>query len=209
MKAFYLIAASLFLLSCGGNRERTDNDNHDSSHMEGMHNDTGFHKKHIGDLHNAMDVMAQDLKKQQFSGDADYDFALLMKRHHQGAIDMAHCLIDNGERSDLKAFATKVRDRQQHDIQEFDLIIQYKTDAKGESDFGRRAIAMVSPMHDHNADGTIDNTYAALMVKHHREAIRIAEAYLKEKGKHPKLSQIATEITEVYPDEIRELQGGR
>jgi len=180
MKIVYLIAVSLFLVSCGGNDgNRNDNDS-DSSHM-GMQGDSGFHKKHVGDLHNAMTMMAKDIKGQQFSGDADYDFALLMKRHHQGSLDMAKCLIDNGENAEMKALATKIRDRQLHDIQEFDLIIQDKTNAKGNSGFSKKAVSMLSPMHEDHAGETLENAYAVLMINHHREAVRIAEAYLKEK----------------------------
>lgn len=206
-KTLFLIAASIFLLSCGGNNgNRSDNNDRDSLHMEG-HDDNGFHKKHVADLHNAMNMMDKDLKSKEFTGDADYDFALMMKRHHQGAIDMAKCMIDNGENAEMKAFATKLRDRQLHDIQEFDLIIQDKTNAKGDSDFGKRSIAMIPAHNDINGDGTLDNTYAVLMMAHHRDAVKIAAEYLKEKGKHPKMAQIATEITTLYPEEITEMEG--
>jgi len=209
-KLLYLFAASLFLLSCGGNdrkNNRSENDDQ-GTHMEDMH-DADFHKKHIADLNDAMNVMMNDFRNQKFSGDADYDFALVMKRHHQGALDMAQCLIDNGSDSEMKAFATKIRDRQLHDIQEFDLIIQGMSNSKGDSDFGKRAIGMTTPMNELKALGTLDKTYASMMVSHHLDAIKIAEEYLKESGKHPKMMEIATEITKNHPEEIRELESFR
>jgi len=209
-KTLYLIVASLFFLSCGSNdrkNNRSENSDQDT-HMDGTH-DAEFHKKHIGDLHDAMNVMMNDFRNQTFSGDADYDFALVMKRHHQGALDMAQCLIDNGDDSEMKAFATKIRDRQIHDIQEFDLILQGMSNSKGDSDFGKRAIGMTTHMNEMKEGGTLDKTYASMMINHHRDAIKISEEYLKESGKHPKMAEIATEITKTHPGEITELEAFR
>ncbi len=212
-KALYLIAIPLFLLSCNTDRNNNRSENNDQdTHMDGTMDgtrDAEFHKKHIADLHNAMDVMMKDFRQNEFSGDADYDFALIMKRHHQGAMDMTKCVIDNGTDAELKALATKINERQLHDIQEFDLIIQDKTNAKGDSDFATRALVMTTPMNEMKHGTTLDNTYASIMINHHRDAVEISEEFLKGSRKHPKMAQIATEIINNNPDEIREFEAYR
>ncbi len=199
------------MLSCNTDRNNRDRDRMDDRDtlVDGTDDNAEFHKKHIGDLHNAMNVMMKDFKSQQFSGDADYDFALIMKRHHQGSMDMAKCITDNSTDAEMKAFAARINERQLREVQEFDLIIQDKTNAKGDSDFANRAVAMTTPMNEMNHGTTLDDTYASIMINHHRDAIKIAEEYLKESGKHPKMAQIATEITKTHPEEIREFEAYR
>ena len=189
------------MISCGGNNRNNDS----SIHNDTIDNEMGFHEKHISDLDNSLNLMMRDLNKLAHTGDADYDFAMMMKRHHQGSLDMAKCIIDNATNQQMVEYATKLRDRQLHDIQEFDLIIQDKRDPKGDSEFGRRAMGAVR-QHEKIQNGTLESAYASLIRQHHRDAIKISEEYLKENGKHPKMAQIATEITTKYPDDIRELE---
>ncbi len=54
------------------------------------------------------------------SGNVDMDFAMMMKPHHQGAIDMAKVELQYGTDPELKAMAQKIIDAQTAEIAEFD-----------------------------------------------------------------------------------------
>ena len=54
------------------------------------------------------------------SRDADLDFAVLMKRHHQDGVDMANAEIANGRSTKMKALARRIVSEQQKEIAELD-----------------------------------------------------------------------------------------
>jgi len=56
----------------------------------------------------------------QVSGDADRDFAMMMKMHHQGAIDMAQVEMKSGKDPKMKAMAKRIEEAQRKEIKEFD-----------------------------------------------------------------------------------------
>ena len=56
----------------------------------------------------------------QMTGDADHDFAMMMKMHHQGAIDMAQMEMKSGKDAKMKAMAKKIEEAQRKEIKEFD-----------------------------------------------------------------------------------------
>ena len=60
-------------------------------------------------MHEAMSAPA--------TGDADRDFATAMIAHHQGAIDMAHILLQYGRDPELRAMAEDVVEVQQREIE--------------------------------------------------------------------------------------------
>ena len=54
------------------------------------------------------------------SRDADLDFAVLMKRHHQDGVDIANAEIANGRSTKMKALARRIVSEQQKEIAELD-----------------------------------------------------------------------------------------
>lgn len=54
------------------------------------------------------------------TGDSDKDFAMMMKMHHQKALDMAKKELAEGKSSQMKAMAQKIVDSQTKEIAEFD-----------------------------------------------------------------------------------------
>ncbi len=56
----------------------------------------------------------------QMTGDADHDFAMMMKMHHQGAIEMAQVEMKSGKDPKMKAMAKKIEEAQRREIKEFD-----------------------------------------------------------------------------------------
>jgi uncharacterized protein (DUF305 family) len=59
----------------------------------------------------------QDMK---VSGDTDKDFAMMMKMHHQQALDMAQVELEHGKSPEMKAMAKKIIAAQKKEIAEFD-----------------------------------------------------------------------------------------
>jgi uncharacterized protein (DUF305 family) len=54
------------------------------------------------------------------SGDPDKDFAMMMKMHHQKALQMAQKELEIGKSPAMKAMATKILAAQQKEIAELD-----------------------------------------------------------------------------------------
>lgn len=73
-----------------------------------------------GDMKHSMMASMDSMQRMQMSGDTDRDFAMMMKQHHQGAIDMAEMQLANGKSPELKAMARKIIADQKKEIAEFD-----------------------------------------------------------------------------------------
>ena len=74
-----------------------------------------------------MQVMTNGMKQMQgmqMSGNTDKDFAMMMKAHHQQAIDMAQIEISGGKSAELKAMARKMMSAQQKEIGELDRMMK-------------------------------------------------------------------------------------
>jgi len=84
-----------------------------ASAMKGM--DAG-----AGDMRGAMMGMMKGMESMPMSGNADRDFAMMMKMHHQGAIDMAQMELKSGKDAKMRAMAKRIIEAQQKEIKEFD-----------------------------------------------------------------------------------------
>lgn len=62
------------------------------------------------------EAMMGMMKSPNFTGDADVDFMMQMKGHHQGAIDMAKVVLANGKDSEVKALANEIVTAQEKEI---------------------------------------------------------------------------------------------
>ena len=67
-------------------------------------------------LHKAHEAMDQQMMGVVMTGDADRDFLIMMIPHHQGAIDMARILIENGKNPEIRKFAADIIAHQQAEI---------------------------------------------------------------------------------------------
>jgi uncharacterized protein (DUF305 family) len=81
---------------------------------------SGSHGHGSGRMHESMMGHMQQLQSMQSTGDADRDFATMMRMHHQGAIEMAKAQLQNGKSPELKAMARKIINDQQREIAQFD-----------------------------------------------------------------------------------------
>ncbi len=72
------------------------------------------------DMHESMMMGMKDMDAMSMSGDTDQDFAMMMKKHHQGAVDMAKIELKHGKDAELKGMAQKIVDSQQTEIKQFE-----------------------------------------------------------------------------------------
>ena len=75
----------------------------------------------------SMTGMQEKMQTMKMSGDPDYDFAEMMRVHHQGAISMAKMELDHGKNPAMRNAAKKIIAAQKKEIAEFDRwIAQHK-----------------------------------------------------------------------------------
>ena len=67
-----------------------------------------------------MKDMSGNMSSMPMSGDPDVDFAMMMRIHHQGAIDMANAELSNGKDPQMKKMAKAIVSAQKKEIAQFD-----------------------------------------------------------------------------------------
>ena len=72
------------------------------------------------DMKQSMMSGMDSMQKMQMSGDTDKDFAMMMKIHHQGAVDMAQMELAHGKSPVMKAMAKNIIAAQKKEIAQFD-----------------------------------------------------------------------------------------
>ena len=72
-----------------------------------------------GMSHSMMSGM-DNMKKMKSTGDVDKDFAMMMKMHHEGALDMAKIELASGKSPELKKMAKEIIASQTTEIARFD-----------------------------------------------------------------------------------------
>jgi len=68
----------------------------------------------------SMEEMNKKMSGMTMTGNQDYDFAMMMRMHHQGAIDMAQMELDMGKDPAMRSAAKKIIASQKKEIAQFD-----------------------------------------------------------------------------------------
>lgn len=68
----------------------------------------------------SMDHMDMNHKHMKMTGNQDYDFAMMMKMHHEKGVKMAQKELDKGKDPEMRAAAQKIIDAQKKEIADFD-----------------------------------------------------------------------------------------
>lgn len=63
-----------------------------------------------------MHDMSAEMDAMTMTKDADHDFAMMMKMHHQGAIDMGNRALEKGDNTTIKTMAQNMINMQQMEI---------------------------------------------------------------------------------------------
>ena len=72
------------------------------------------------DMKAMMKDMSEKMTSMPMSGDQDVDFAMAMRMHHQGAIDMANAELKSGKDPQMKQMAKAIVSAQKKEIAQFD-----------------------------------------------------------------------------------------
>ena len=84
--------------------------------MADMHKGaTGAH-----DMKGSMMMGMEEMQKMPMSGNTDKDFAMMMKIHHQQALNMAEMQLKTGKSPEMKAMAKQIIVAQKKEIAQFD-----------------------------------------------------------------------------------------
>ncbi|HEX6333593.1 MAG TPA: DUF305 domain-containing protein [Flavisolibacter sp.] len=205
MKLYVMMAMVFSIAACNGTADnQVDTDttkhvNHDDKTA------TGTGPSHMKEMHDAMTTMEEQMKATPPSGDPDYDFTMMMKHHHEGAISMGKAELAGGTDGTIKRIAQKIIDAQQQDLPEFDRILS-KDKPSGKSDYAQKAMGMMTPMSNIQMEsGSLDAMFASMMIPHHEDGIKMAQEYLKS-GRDDDMKRIANKIISTHPREISELR---
>ena len=77
-------------------------------------------QKGSGGSDEMMKSMKTGMEGMKMSGDTDKDFAMMMKMHHQKALDMAQMELDHGKSPEMKKMAQQIIVAQKKEIAQFD-----------------------------------------------------------------------------------------
>lgn len=140
----------------------------------------------------------------KMTGDPDHDFAMMLKMHHQSAVDMSDMEIKQGKNAQVKALGTKIKTNNQKEIKELDQFLSSHKPMSGSSKLGQQGMEI---MHSgkHSMNGNVDHDYASMMAQHHQQGIDMARVFLKE-GKTEKMKIMANNVIKVQTEEMAELK---
>ena len=72
------------------------------------------------DMKASMMMGMDGMQKMAMSGDVDKDFAMMMKMHHQQALNMAEIQLAHGKSVEMKSMARQIIVAQKKEIAQFD-----------------------------------------------------------------------------------------
>jgi len=159
-----------------------------------------------------MNKMSNEMDKLMMTKDPDHDFAMMMKTHHKGAIDMANYEMSHGNDAKILGMAKMMKDMQTMEIAKLDSFM--KAHMMMPDSINGMAFMEASHMAMHKMDNLVkkqylnkdsDHDFAVLMIHHHQSAIEMAEAEIKY-GKVVEMKEMATKMKEDQLKEIEELK---
>ena len=71
-------------------------------------------------MHDVMMKGMGDMKGMKMTGNADHDFATMMRSHHMQALEMAEAYLEGAKDDQMRAMAEKIVGAQKKEIAEFD-----------------------------------------------------------------------------------------
>ena len=114
LKTLWVLPLTVFLLTSVAQADA--NPANPNMSQQSMQVDSAGSQGMKESMNSGMDKM-QHIK---MTGDVDIDFAMMMKIHHQQALDMAKMELANGQSPEMKAIAKKIINAQKKEIAQFD-----------------------------------------------------------------------------------------
>lgn len=189
-------------LSCGNRSSDPNNDSQQVYDSLSVAGDTIVqHKNSFG---TAVRQMMNDMNQLPLTGDPDRDFALLLKSHHQGGIDLAQAQLRIGTDNALKDVAQQIVQTQKPEVESLQAYLDSIKTGPFRSRPGNEDLnsgfnkiikdhkAMMWDMSKMDTSMTPDHYFVAVMVPHFQSGIFLAEGYLSH-GQSTQLQQLARE----------------
>jgi uncharacterized protein (DUF305 family) len=159
-----------------------------------------------------MQDMSKNVVNVKTTNDPDQDFALKMKIHHKGAIDMANYELLRGKNQEVKNFADTIVKAHTLEIAKLDSFINshtVKVDSVNGKVFlneSKQAMAkMDSLIKVRTLSGDVDHDFLVLVIEHHKSGVEIADAELSS-GQDAELKALVTKLRQGAVEEIAKLQ---
>ncbi|MDB5196691.1 MAG: hypothetical protein JWP88_1062 [Flaviaesturariibacter sp.] len=162
----------------------------------------------LNDMKAEMALMMQQMHHMQSSGNNDIDFAAMMIKHHEGAVEMSKAELKSGTNPELKSFAQKVIADQQKEIGTMQAVLANapKDSSTNAKDFAAAMKGSMMPMMgDPGNFKTTDQNYAANMIPHHQSAVEMAKIYVRW-GTNPVLNKLSASIVASQAKEVEWLK---
>ena len=158
-----------------------------------------------------MHKMSHSMDTMTNMNNVDHDFAMMMKMHHQGALDMANYQLVHGDNPAMKTKANQIILAQTTEIAELNTFLKNHMDMDHaySAEYNMVVMASMKKM-TKGADlqvvtGDSDNDFAVLMIVHHQSATEMAHAQIKF-GKDAGLKTMAQKMIDDQNMEIDEFQ---
>ena len=205
------LVLSLSYSACQNNASKTEADH---SSMDSSDMDMGSMPMGTG-MKSGMDKMMTDMHQMEMSGNVDNDFAMMMKSHHQAAVDMAQAELESGKDESLKKMAQNIIDAQKSEINELQSFLDNHKNPeknydpsmkeKGFSKVMDQNMTMMMDMPKMDESASTDKHFVQMMVPHHQGAIMMAEGFVQF-GKDPGLVSMAKKIIADQKMEIEQFK---
>jgi len=152
----------------------------------------------------SMQAGMNQMMSMKMTGDPDHDFAMMLKIHHQSAVEMSDMEIKKGKSEVVKKMAAQIKAANQKEIVE---LTQFMATHKPKSSSSKLGQIGMEMMHSgtHSMNGNADHDFASMMAQHHQQGIDIAKAFLKE-GKTEKMKMMAQKVIQNQTKEITDLK---
>lgn len=164
------------------------------------------------DQNQMMSIMHQMMGKMdtmKMTKDPDNDFAMMMRMHHQGAIDMANLELKSGGDATMKQMAQSIIQSQQMEITQLTAFLQSHPPHGNDLDFDTQQMSTMKKG-GKQADlqlinGNVDHDFAILMIGHHQTAIE--NSRLEQlRGSEVSMKTMAANIIDAQQKEIDQFQ---
>jgi len=192
LKLSLLLAIASIMAACKKDQNEIKIQSHDQNQMMAI----------MHQMMSRMDTM-------KLTKDPDNDFAMMMRMHHQGAIDMANLELKSGSDETMKQMAQSIITGQQTEITQLTTFIASHPPHTSDPDFDMMQMANMKKA-GKQADlqiinGDIDHDFAILMIGHHQSAVENARLELLH-GQEQIMKTMATNIIDEQMKEIAQFQ---
>lgn len=156
----------------------------------------------------AMQANMSQMMAMKPTGDADHDFAMMLKTHHQGAVDMVKAYTPHAQSAEMKKLAGRIEAMNKKEIGELTAFLGEHKPAATTSRFSQQAMQMMHQGGKHSMSGNADRDFAAMMSDHHQQGIDMANAFLKE-AKTEKMRTMARKVVQEQTKDLKDLQAAQ